>query len=303
MYGESYPAAAQRSGPPSTAVIDQQYCLSYPVDLTIVRKMLTLSKGNFEVKDANGNLMFKVNGDKVLSGLNGRSVGVVQSMHSGSLVPAKRRNCSDANPPTPKHSLTEHMAYDDFEGRGSTPSPFAGRYCGWGSTSWANRRVDAMVEVDTLVQSTLRSGRHLSGSMHGLRSTIRPVGHWTTHGIWQVFRGESTKANDLLFSVKRPSILQMKTKLHVFLASNTAEELCDFKIESSWFERSCVVYLGNSNNIIAQMKKNCNARCILTGKDSFSVTVYPNIDYAFVVVLVVLLEEINTVRRGNSGGP
>ncbi|CAA0830579.1 Protein LURP-one-related 15 [Striga hermonthica] len=214
MYGESYPAAAQSSCPPTMAVIGQQYCLSYPVDLTIVRKMLTLSKGNFEVKDANGNLMFKVNGK-------------LFCLHD-------------------QHTL-----------------------------------------VDAAGKTIVTFRRKI----------------FSAHGRWQVFRGESTKPNDLLFSVKRSSILQMKTKLHVFLASNTAEELCDFKIESSWFERSCVVYSRNSNNIIAQMKKNCNARCILMGKDLFGVTVCPNIDYAFVVVLVVLLEEINTVRPGNSGGP
>lgn len=29
------------------------------------------------------------------------------------------------------------------------------------------------------------------------------------------------------------------------------------------------------------------------GKDNFSVTIYPNIDYAFIVALIVILDEIN----------
>ncbi|KAL3617412.1 hypothetical protein CASFOL_037733 [Castilleja foliolosa] len=44
---------------------------------------------------------------------------------------------------------------------------------------------------------------------------------------------------------------------------------------------------------LAQMHRNHSAQSILLGKDSFGVTVYPNVDYAFIVALVVLLKEIN----------
>ncbi|KAL7095182.1 hypothetical protein ACP275_10G008000 [Erythranthe tilingii] len=102
----------------------------------------------------------------------------------------------------------------------------------------------------------------------------------------------------MLFSVRKSSLLQMKTKLDVFMAANTKEDVCDFKIEGSWFERSCVIYAGNSNNIIAQMHRKHSAQSILLGKDTFGVTVYPNVDYAFIVSLVVILEEINQDRSG-----
>jgi len=75
----------------------------------------------------------------------------------------------------------------------------------------------------------------------------------TTHDRWQVFRGESTEMKDLIFSVKRSSFFQLKTKLDVFLANNTKEEVCDFKVKGSWFERSCVVYAGESLTIVAQV--------------------------------------------------
>lgn len=75
----------------------------------------------------------------------------------------------------------------------------------------------------------------------------------TTHDRWEVFRGESTEPKDLIFSVKRSSIFQLKTKLDVFLANNTKEEVCDFKVKGSWFERSCVVYAGESLTIVAQV--------------------------------------------------
>lgn len=74
------------------------------------------------------------------------------------------------------------------------------------------------------------------------------------HGRWQVFRGESTKPRDLLFSAKRSSLFQWKTKLDVFLANNTEEEVCDFKVKGSWSERSCVIYAGESSTIVAQVR-------------------------------------------------
>jgi hypothetical protein len=42
-----------------------------------------------------------------------------------------------------------------------------------------------------------------------------------------------------------------------------------------------------------QMHKKHTVQSILIGKDNFSVTVYPNIDYAFIVALIVILDDIN----------
>ncbi|PIA33943.1 hypothetical protein AQUCO_03900065v1 [Aquilegia coerulea] len=117
----------------------------------------------------------------------------------------------------------------------------------------------------------------------------------TAHRRWEAYRGEST---ELLFSVKKSSIIQFATNLHVFLASNSSKDVCDFKIKGSWGERSCVVYQGNTENILAQMHKKHNIKSVLFGKDSFGVTVYPHIDYAFIVALIVILYEINMDRSG-----
>ncbi|KZV33113.1 protein LURP-one-related 10-like [Dorcoceras hygrometricum] len=118
----------------------------------------------------------------------------------------------------------------------------------------------------------------------------------SAHRRWVAFRGDSTDSKDLLFSVKKSSLLQMRTKLDVFLASNHSESSSDFRIEGSWLERSCVIYAGKSSNIVAQMHRRHSAQSILFGKDTFGVTVYPNVDYAFIVALVVMLEEINEDR-------
>ncbi|KAI3841383.1 hypothetical protein MKX03_000010 [Papaver bracteatum] len=119
----------------------------------------------------------------------------------------------------------------------------------------------------------------------------------TCHRRWQVYRGDSSDSKDLLFSVKKSKLLQLKTSLNVFLASNTAEEACDFKIKGSFFERSCAIYAGDSNNIIAQMSKKHTVQSIVLDKDTYQITVYPNVDYAFIVALCVVLNEINMDRN------
>lgn len=44
-------------------------------------------------------------------------------------------------------------------------------------------------------------------------------------------------------------------------------------------------------------KKQTTVQSIAFGKDNFMVTVHPNIDYAFVVALILILEEINQDKR------
>ncbi|KAK2647482.1 hypothetical protein Ddye_014971 [Dipteronia dyeriana] len=55
----------------------------------------------------------------------------------------------------------------------------------------------------------------------------------TIHNRWHAFKGESTESKDLLFTVKKSSLIQFKTKLDVFLAKNTKEEVSDFQVKGS----------------------------------------------------------------------
>ncbi|KAK2973895.1 hypothetical protein RJ640_025604 [Escallonia rubra] len=123
---------------------------------------------------------------------------------------------------------------------------------------------------------------------------------WTTHRRWEVFRGDSKDPADLLFSARISSHFQLTTNLNVYLANNTTEDFCDFKVEGSWAGGECTIYAGDSSTIIAQMHKKRSAKSVLLGMDKFMVTVNPNVDYAFVVSLVVLLDFIR--RQGKSGG-
>ncbi|GAA0163135.1 hypothetical protein LIER_19081 [Lithospermum erythrorhizon] len=198
------------ASPSPIVVISPQFCVPYPVDLIISRKVMSLSEGSFGVTDVNGNLMFKIKGQVF--------------------------------------SLRDRRVLLDAAGN----------------------------PVVSFQQKML-----------------------TAHRRWQAFRGDSSSSKDLLFSVKKSSLLQLKTKLDVHLASNTKQDSCDFRIEGSWFERSCTIYAGASSTIVAQMHKKHSIQSILLDKETFAVTCYPHVDNAFIVALIVILEEINEDRSGN----
>ncbi|XP_008442344.1 protein LURP-one-related 10 [Cucumis melo] len=121
----------------------------------------------------------------------------------------------------------------------------------------------------------------------------------SAHRTWYAYRGESTDSEDLLFTVKKSSILQFKTQLDVILATNSSGSGCDFKIKGSLLERACTIYLGDGSFVIAQMHKEHTLQSIVLDKDTFGVLVYPNVDFAFIVALVVILFEINEDRSGD----
>ncbi|MCL7021517.1 hypothetical protein MKW94_005519 [Papaver nudicaule] len=125
---------------------------------------------------------------------------------------------------------------------------------------------------------------------------------FTLHERWNVYRGDSSNSKNLLFTVKKSSILQFKTNLDVFLASNKAEDVCDFKVKQNYSEKSCVIYQGKSKNIIAEMHKKKKVHGKVLGKDTFSVTIRPNVDYAFIIALRVVVDEMNKAsKRGDRG--
>ncbi|MCL7029347.1 hypothetical protein MKW94_029365 [Papaver nudicaule] len=129
--------------------------------------------------------------------------------------------------------------------------------------------------------------------------SFKPV-KFSFPGKWKVYRGDSSDPKDLLFSVKISKFFQWKTNLDVFLASNTTEDVCDFKVKQNFSQKSCFIYRGNSDNPIAEMHKNKAIRDKVRGKDTFSVTISPNVDYAF--VMRVVLNEFNYSSNGGGGG-
>jgi len=70
---------------------------------------------------------------------------------------------------------------------------------------------------------------------------------------WKVFRGDSTSRRDLLFTVVKPSVIQLRgpTKVSVFLASNDAEQACDFRITGSYHDGALLLLIGQRCLFIA----------------------------------------------------
>ena len=85
---------------------------------------------------------------------------------------------------------------------------------------------------------------------------------------WKVFRGDSTSRRDLLFTVVKPSVIQLRgpTKVSVFLASNDAEQACDFRITGSYHDGACAVSLGDSDTVIAKASSVRGALLLLIGQ-------------------------------------
>ncbi|KAG6640283.1 protein LURP-one-related 10-like isoform X1 [Carya illinoinensis] len=119
----------------------------------------------------------------------------------------------------------------------------------------------------------------------------------TAHHRWNVYRGKSKEPNDLIFTVKRSEMIQWTAKLHVFLANNTEEKVCDFLVEGTWAEKTCVIYTGDRINIIAEMSRETTFGNALIGKDNYKVTIRPNVDFAFIVALIVILEDMNHISE------
>ncbi|ESW12143.2 hypothetical protein PHAVU_008G088700 [Phaseolus vulgaris] len=105
------------------------------------------------------------------------------------------------------------------------------------------------------------------------------------HGRCKVFRGESTDSSELLFLVKKIAKSPGITKLNVFLANNQGKKnkKSDFRVIIFGSKRSCTVYAGESPNIVAKMENN----------GGFNVLVNPNVDYAFIVALLMIVKDMN----------
>ncbi|KAL1191993.1 Protein LURP-one-related 15 [Cardamine amara subsp. amara] len=208
-YVYAYPQGTCPSAPQGNGVtgviVDPRFCVSYPVEMAIVRKVMKLKGGNFVITDVKGKMLFKVK-DPVFG------------LHDKRIL---------------------------LDGSGS--------------------------QVLTLREKIV-----------------------SMHDRWQVFRGGSTEQGDLLYTVKKTSMVQLiRTKLEVFLSHNKEEKTCDFRVKGNWSENSCIVYAGESDAIVAQMQTKDTVQSVVWGKDNYTVTVNPNVDYAFIASLIVILHDAN----------
>ena len=72
------------------------------------------------------------------------------------------------------------------------------------------------------------------------------------HERWEVARGGHFSDDNLLFSVKKSSVMQFKTHLEVFLPQNSEESDPDFEVKGNFFEREAQIYW--RDQLIAEVK-------------------------------------------------
>ncbi|KAG2404557.1 Protein LURP-one-related 15 [Vigna angularis] len=118
----------------------------------------------------------------------------------------------------------------------------------------------------------------------------------TVREQWKVLKGESNDSSDLVFwvkEVKKSSTIPSEiTKLNVFLAGNKEEKKSDFRVIIYGSKHSCTVYAGESPTIIAKMENN----------GGFNVLVYPNVDYAFIVALLMIVKDVYYSNESKGSG-
>lgn len=112
------------------------------------------------------------------------------------------------------------------------------------------------------------------------------------HDRWVAYKGENTRSQDKLFTVKRSSMMQQNGTLEVFLADSKRGDICDFKIKGSWFDKSFLIYSGKTNVIVAEMHKNFSVQSLVLDKDTYILSLQANIDHAFIVSLLVIFDGI-----------
>nr|GEX27553.1 protein LURP-one-related 10-like [Tanacetum cinerariifolium] len=156
---------AEMSNP--NIIVSPQFLTSYPIDLTITGKVVSLSLGNFYVTNVNGNVMFKVKAKEI--SLHGR--------------------CS---------------------------------------------LLDAVDNPILSFQKKVRSA----------------------HNKWVVFKEDSSYLNNIIFTNKLSTSMQLKRSLDVFLGCN-GKYVCDYKVKGSWRAQSRNIYARESTTVISQVTVDC----------------------------------------------
>ncbi|CAN1812219.1 Protein LURP-one-related 14 [Linum perenne] len=110
------------------------------------------------------------------------------------------------------------------------------------------------------------------------------------------YQGMITNDN-LLFTVKQSHPLQIKKDLNVYLSSDHNQktglvDAPDFNVTGSYTSLSFKVYKGH--RILAEVKHNFTLESFYKGKERFTIKVYPEVDYAFIIALLVIIDENDT---------
>jgi uncharacterized protein YxjI len=108
---------------------------------------------------------------------------------------------------------------------------------------------------------------------------------------WTVHRGEGSDPTELMFTVQRSHPLQWRARLDVIFQSN--HHLRNFSVVGTYHDDSAKVY--HDDALIAEVKDKSGFGGFLKGKQDFVVRINAGVDYAFIVSLLVILNETNSI--------
>ncbi|XP_057972775.1 protein LURP-one-related 15 [Malania oleifera] len=111
------------------------------------------------------------------------------------------------------------------------------------------------------------------------------------HGRWRAYMGDSSYSRDLIFNARRASVLGGKviSELNAYLPANISEHFYDFKIIGGYQSSTCTIYAGNCVTVLAQMQKRPDLGALsISGREQYVLRVSPNVDYAFIVSLLII---------------
>lgn len=109
------------------------------------------------------------------------------------------------------------------------------------------------------------------------------------HGSWEIYAGASTDGTPA--ATIKPSKLGIKKSAHVIVTQFGDQPF--FEVKGDFRAKSFNVTRGGQVVAeVARAGKFSNATKFLTGNDSYTLTVQPGVDYAFMVALVIVLDTV-----------
>ncbi|BAF13609.1 Os03g0816700, partial [Oryza sativa Japonica Group] len=186
------------------------------------------------------------------------------------------------------------------------------RHCAAEATAFAVARVIGTTERDFAVTDAAGAVvMRLEGAVFSLRKRTllldaarRPVltmtdSTYLMSSMWHAFRGDSTSRRSVLFSVVKESVVQVRTKIFVYLGGyRSADQVPDFVIGGNYYGGACTVFAGNSDSdadaAIAQITRpNLAGTLVGLTRSVYTARINPGIDQAFILSLVVILHEMH----------
>uniref|UniRef100_A0A1J3DKI4 Protein LURP-one-related 9 n=1 Tax=Noccaea caerulescens TaxID=107243 RepID=A0A1J3DKI4_NOCCA len=133
--------------------------------------------------------------------------------------------------------------------------------------------------------------------------SMRTKGLVTMRYKWEVYKGESTEVEDILFSAREPNLFSFKTLLDVSLppqqpliTTDISSVEPDFRTSGRYIGSSFKLFEPIHNTLLAEVVHDFSWRGLITGNYSFKVRVNPYVDFAFVVALLVIVDDTSNLR-------